>query len=343
MTEKSHIVFPKPGQGLDVWSQRTPLEAGIDPAVISVINDYVNANPNNRPRCSPRWALWRNGHLIHAEMEHPDCFTENIDVASLRKTWHAMMVAAAVHQGKIPSIDQKVSEWIDLVGLHADATWRHVMMQAGGFDYPYDAHPAYKPGEMWTYSDLNLVHLCNALARVYGKADFYDDYGACAKAAYFDAIGMEGWSTKIVFDKSSQMDDGVRFVISLDQMGRLGLFALARGIWEGVQLVPDGFVELLETKQTQGMRVNYEGPNDGMSHLRFFADDFPECPYGFLTWTNSDGDYFPGADPRWAWGAGAGGTYIAWNVTYGVVFAGAGLEMNPDADGIPQRIERHLL
>lgn len=342
MPTHSNITFPPPGQGLDIWPRSDPASTGIDSAVIDVINTYVADNPNDHPRCSPRWALWRNGVLLHAEIENDDCFTEIIDVASLRKTWHAMMVGAAVHQGRIPSIDQKVSEWVDLDGKHAEAAWRHVMIQAAGFDYPYDGHPAYAPGEMWTYSDLNLVHLCNALAKVYGKTDFYDDYAACARTAFFDAIGMQGWSTKIVFDKASQMDDGVRFVISLDHMGRLGLFALARGTWEGQRLVPEGYVESLESKQTAGMKVNYEGPNDGMSHLRFFKEDFPECPYGFLTWTNSAGDYFPGADPKWAWGAGAGGTYIAWNVTHGIVFAGAGLEMNPDADGIPQRIERNL-
>jgi CubicO group peptidase (beta-lactamase class C family) len=253
-----------------------------------------------------------------------------------------MMVGAAVHQGRIPSIDQKISEWIDVEDRHSEATWRHVMMQAAGFDYPYGDHPPYKSGEMWTYSDLNLVHLCNSLAAVYGKKDFYDDYADCARAAYFDQIGMEGWSTKIVFDSGSQMDDGVRFVISLDHMGRLGLFVLARGVWNGNRLVPADYVELLERKTTHGLRVNYEGPNDGIVHIKDFADQFPECPYGLLTWTNSDGDYFPGADRKWAWGAGAGGTYIAWNVNYGIVFAAAGIEMDPHDDGIPHRIERAL-
>jgi hypothetical protein len=106
-----------------------------------------------------------------------------------------------------------VSEWqTDLEGNHRDATWQHVITQSAGFDYPYGEYPAFKPGEMWTYSDLNLVHFCHAMGKVYGKA-------------------------------------------------------LARGRWKGQQLVPRWFVEELETKQTQGMLVNYEGPNDGMCHL----------------------------------------------------------------------------
>ena len=62
---------------------------------------------------------------------------------------------------------------------------------------PYDDYPAYDPGEMWTYSDLNLVHLCNALAKVYGKQDFYDSYDDVAREAYFGAIGLEGWTTRL--------------------------------------------------------------------------------------------------------------------------------------------------
>ncbi|MDP6778204.1 MAG: hypothetical protein QGI83_15720 [Candidatus Latescibacteria bacterium] len=62
---------------------------------------------------------------------------------------------------------------------------------------------------------------------------------------------------KIVLDKASQMDDGVRFVTSLDHMGRLGLFALAGGgPWNGRELVPAWFVDELETKQTRNMQVN---------------------------------------------------------------------------------------
>ncbi len=335
MTERFY--FPPPGRRMELQDRRNADETGIDPGVIAQIDQFVQAHPDGR--YPSRWALWRHGYLVHVNGD----FHETVDVASLRKTWHALIVGAAIKGGKIPSCDQKVSVWqTELEGNHAKATWWHVMTQSAGFDYPYGDYPAFKPGQMWTYSDLNLFHLCHALAKVYGKHDFYDAYEDVAKAAYFDAIGMDGWSTRIVFDKSSQMDDGVRFLLSLEHMGRLGLLALAGGMWNGVELVPRKFVEELETKQTSGMRVNYDGPNDGQSHLRFYADRFPECPYGYLTWVNTDGDYFPDADRGWAFGAGAGGTYILWNRTFGIVFAAAGLTMNPGADSIPHRIEACL-
>ena len=58
-----------------------------------------------------------------------------------------------------------------------------MITQSAGFD-PHGDRPAYLPGEMWTYSDWNLVHLCNALAKVYGKRDFYDDFADIARDAY---------------------------------------------------------------------------------------------------------------------------------------------------------------
>jgi len=324
--------FPPPGQGIENQDQRQPEEVGLDPEIVSRINQFTQSNKDARRGKSQRWALWRHGYLIHVEGD----FNQTVDVASLRKTWHAMTVGAAIKQGKIPSYNQKISVWnTELEGNDAEATWRDVIMQAAGFDYPHGEHPDYKPGEMWTYSDWNPVHLCNALAKVYGKEDFFDNYQDVAKEAYFDAIGMEGWSTRIVFDSGSQMKDGIRFVISLEHMGRLGLFALARGTWDGVELVPGWFVEELETKQTYGMRVNYEGPYDGIIGLRNYGDRFAECPYGYMTWVNTDGDYFPGADRAWAWGSGAGGTKI--------LFAAAGLKMEPDSNSIPHIIERCIV
>lgn len=329
--------FPPAGQDKALHDPQSPAEVGLDPRVVSEINDYIADNPYTARRVQARWALWRHGRLVHVEGD----FHQTVDVASLRKTWHAMMVGAALLQGRIPSLDQKISTWVDdLEGNDADATWRHIITQSAGFDYPYADFPDFKPGEMWTYSDWNLVRLCTALARVYGRAGYEDHYELAAKAAFFDAIGMEGWSTQVKKDGAFGRDDGVRFVLSLENMGRLGLLALARGQWNGQQLVPQDFVEALETKQTYGMKVNYNGRNDGTIGLD--PKSFPECPYGYLTWTNTDGDYFPVADTAWAWGSGAGGTKIMWNRNNGVVFAGAGIADRGGRRGIPNIIDNAL-
>ena len=148
---------------------------------------------------------------------------------------------------------------------------------------------------MWTYSDLNLIRLCNATARVFGRKDYRDDFAAVAKAAYFDAIGLDGWSIRTAVDGKSGLQDGVRFVISLEHMGRLGLLALAGGRWQDRVLVPGWFVRELETKRTRGAKANYDGPDDGK--LSIDPKRYPEAPYGYMTWVNTVRRLLPGAGP----------------------------------------------
>jgi CubicO group peptidase (beta-lactamase class C family) len=321
------LYFPPPGEGLDMQSRRTPEQAGLEPAVIPALQNVAD-----------RWALWRDGHLVALKGD----FNLPHDVASNRKTWHAMIVGAAVQQGRIPGVSQKLSVWNpELKGADSLAEWKHVLTQSAGFDYPYGAFPDFKPGEMWTYSDLNLVQLCRALARVYGLRDYAGDYAAVARQAYFDAIGLRGWSTIIKKDASfSGPDDGIRFAFDLEDLGRLGLLALAKGAWNGKQLVPAWFVEALETKQTRGMKVNYDGPNDGK--IGRDPKEFPEAPYGYLTWVNTDGDLHPGADRGWAYASGAGGYKTLWNRRFGFVFATAGAARLPKDRDIPHILEAHL-
>jgi len=315
---KAGIYFAPLGQSIANQNLRRPEEVGVRPEIVARLKVKMQDH---------RWALWRHGYLVHVEGD----FNKNTEVASLRKTWHALTVGAAIGQGKIPSVHQKINVWRkELTGKDAKATWWHVITQTSGFDYPYGEHPAYEPGQIWTYSDKNPRHLCTALARVYGKKDFTDSYDDVVREAYFEAIDMRGWTTRV-------NQDGIRFQLDLEDMGRLGLLVLARGRWRDKQVIPQSFVEQLEIKQTYGARVNYNGPDDGIIGLD--PKEFPEAPYGFMTWVNTDGDYYPGADKAWAWGAGAGGSRVLWNRRNGIVFAGFGVPKGPSSNGIPHIIE----
>ena len=313
--------FPRSGGGIDSQEPETPDAAGLNSAVIPALHG-----------CADRWALWRHGRLVHVAGD----FDQKVEVKSLRKTWHAMTVGAFIEQGRIGSIHDPIAPLCpELEGHHAESTWWHLLTQSTGFDYPYDDYPAFEPGKMWTYSDKNPHHLCNALARVFGHSGYQEGYDDVVTAAYFDTIALTGW-------ESSVREDGIRFHFNLEHMGRLGLLALARGAWQGVQIIPLEFVEMLETKQAVGMKVNYDGPDDGKVDL----DDkkFPESPYGLMTWVNTDGDYYPDADTAWAWAHGAGGTFVLWNHRFGIVFAAIGHTESsaPVEGGVPHTLESHL-
>jgi len=183
--ETSGIHFAPPGQSIANQDLRRPEEVGLRPEIIYRLKDKMQDG---------HWALWRHGYLVHQEGD----FNKNIEVKSLRKTWHALTVGAAVKQNRIPSVHQKISVWCkELTAKDALATWQHVITQTSGFDYPYGTYPAYEPGQLWTYSDKNPKYLCNALAQVYGKQNYADDYEDVVSRAYFDAIGMRGWTTSV--------------------------------------------------------------------------------------------------------------------------------------------------
>lgn len=147
-SERFH--FPPPGESIEKQDRRSPNDLGLRPEIIDELKSRAS---------SGRWALWRHGYLVQVEGD----FNRNTEVKSLRKTWHALTVGAAIKQGRIPSIDQKISVWCDgLAGKHSSATWRHVITQTSRFDYPYGDYPAYGPSEIWTYSDKNPKHLVEA-------------------------------------------------------------------------------------------------------------------------------------------------------------------------------------
>jgi hypothetical protein len=230
------------------------------------------------------------------------------EVKSLRKIIHAATVGVAIQRHLVPSLDQKVSAWNpELSGINAAATWFHVMTQTSAFD-----EPSMAPGSLWAYSDENPLQLCRALARVWGRSDYTDRYDLVISDALFDAIGARGWS-------SVPAADGIRFRFDLEDLGRAGLLMVAGGEWSGHRLMPLRFVEELGTKQTYGIQPNYDNDNDGHTELR--VEDFPESPYGFLTWVNTDRDLYPGSSADWVVALGVGGHYLVYSRKFGLVLA----------------------
>lgn len=323
--EVGNFYFPPPGETLAEQDLRIPEEVGLDPAVVT---DLAGSGT--------RWALWRHGHLVHVEGD----FNLNQDTKSVRKLVLALLTGSALEQGRIPSVLQALSVWqTQLEGKDAEATWHHALTQSTGFDYPGCGDPTdYDPGEMWTYSDLNALHLSDALAKVYGKPGYTEGFEDVAAEAFFDAAGMQGWGLSV-------RADGIRFKLDLEDLGRLGLLLVADGVWNGARLIPEGFMVELESQQTQGMDVNYEGCNDGTypALLGLTEEDFPTPPFGYMTWLNHGGLYFPAADPRWSFSSGDGGGYLLWNAANGVVFASFEVDAATSTESFPHLIEANLL
>jgi hypothetical protein len=90
------------------------------------------------------------------------------------------------------------------------------------------------------------------------------------------------------------------------------------------------------------MLTNRQSPYGNPNVKRDPEAEKQESPYGFMTWVNTDGDLFPGADRHWARGSGAGGTIVMWNHTNGLVFVGAGIQPGTDSENLPVILERAI-
>ena len=70
--QSGDFYFPPEGETLETQSLRSPDEVGLKKEVISTLQEKVK---------NGRWALWRNGHLVHVEGD----FNQETEVKSLRK------------------------------------------------------------------------------------------------------------------------------------------------------------------------------------------------------------------------------------------------------------------
>ena len=300
----SGVYFPPPGELIGVQDQRIPQEVGLDQNIVTTLQGTIRQG---------RWALWRDGYLVHVE----GSFDAEREIASARKTIHAATVGALIQRGTIPSVDQPISVWnFELTGCDANATWRHVMTQTTAFD-----EGTLCPGDLWAYSDANPPQLNRALARAWRNTtstDYTVNYDEVIGGALLDPIGAQGWST-------TAQADGVRLTMDLEDLGRVGLLLVTGGVWNGQRLIPESFVNDLATKQTSGIEPNFDNANDGLTGICHIndcpTDGFAESPYGFFSWVNTDLDLWPNASSTWATALGNGGHYLAWDRSSGIVIA----------------------
>jgi len=287
------IFFPTAGETLSSQSLKLPAEVGLSTTTVSALQSVITGG---------RWALWRHGYLVHIEGD----FNLNADIGAASSGIHAATIGVALERSLIPSLDQKLSVWnTELTGIDTDVTWRHVLSQSSALD-----DPGALPGDVWAYSDANTYQLNRALSRAWGRIDLTDNYDAVLADALLDPIGAQGWS-------SSVAADGINLQMDLEDMGRIGTLLIAGGVWVNSRILPEWVVDLMVTRQSNGIPPDYDNANGGNTGLQ--AADFPDSPYGLMTWVNTDNILYPGADATWAVVLGAASHLIAVNPASGVV------------------------
>jgi len=217
---------------------------------------------------------------------------------SMSKSVTSMLLGAAIKDGYIKSVDDKVSDYLPLLknSSYDDATLRDVLQMASGVAWNEDYTDM--NSDVASYPDMDLVAMMNYLGskeRVADPGQVFnyntgetDLVGAIVRAAIgnnlssylqykiWQPYGMEAdavWSTHGPAGERG----GCCLNVTLRDYGRIGLFALNDGVLpDGTRVLPEGWMEESTTPSPA---------SDG---------------YGYLWWLPGDGSY----DARGIFGQG---------------------------------------
>ena len=192
----------------------------------------------------------------------------------------------------VPPNSNAATGWLD------DITLLQLATHTAGFDKQGGFIPLlYAPGTMWDYSDGGLNWLADVLTQVYRE-----DLNSLLFRRVFSRLGIDG--TDLVWRSNAFRGDTLNGVkrrefgsgikINVDAMARIGYLYLRNGIWDGDQLLPSAFVNLVRRPSAAVVGLPVADPVD-----------FPDATshYGVAWFTNADGTIpeVP-TDAYWGWG-----------------------------------------
>jgi len=215
---------------------------------------------------------------------------------SVAKSFISTLVGAAIKDGYIKSIDDKVSDYIpDLKGsVYDNVTIKQLLTMTSGVkwneDYAdpksdvalYNAHKAEPgvdvtvsymrklkrespPGTKWVYKtgETNLIGVLVSSATKKNLSDYLSE-------KVWRPFGMEQNASWLLGSTGHEIS-GCCLQASTRDFARFGLFILGGGMVEGKSVLPDGWIAAATTNQADTNQAEYG--------------------YGYQWWTLNDGSY----------------------------------------------------
>jgi CubicO group peptidase (beta-lactamase class C family) len=215
---------------------------------------------------------------------------------SVAKSLTSTLVGAAIKDGYIKSIDDKVSDYIpDLKGsVYDDVTIKQLLTMTSGVKWNEDysdpksdvalfnehkAEPGVDvtvsymrklkreapPGKKWVYKtgETNLIGVLVSSATKKNLSDYLSE-------KVWRPFGMEQDASWLLGSTGHEIS-GCCLQASTRDFARFGLFILGGGIAEGKSVLPDGWIAAATTKQADTDQAGYG--------------------YGYQWWTMNEGSY----------------------------------------------------
>ncbi len=202
------------------------------------------------------------GELVHEEYWEGFSDTIPTNSWSMAKSYISMLVGVAIKEGKIKSVNDKVSDYLPSYseGLDADLTIKHLLTMTSGIDFgenylnPFSFmakalygneirdltlsyHVSYPPGTKWHYQGGNNILLGLILLEATGRTP--SDYFSHKIWHPIEAKEPAEWSldTKGGYEKGYCC-----FFSNAKDFARLGQLMLQQGNWKGEQILDTAYI-----------------------------------------------------------------------------------------------------
>lgn len=261
-----------------------PEEAGVD---TFVLRDFFDELKSKEYRFKNIMIL-RKGKVVAECTRYPFVAEMPHTMFSFSKAITAIAIGFAIHEGLL-RLDTTIEELFGdsysekLMKKNEGITVRHLLNMTAGksvslfdnkengkwLDSFLKSSRYAKPGEKFKYISENTYVLGRMLAKVSGLT--ISEY---LKPRLFEPLGMNipFWEKdELGFDAG-----GWGIFMNIEDMAKLGQCFLQNGVWNTVQVIPEGWVEAMTTPYTRGL----------------YGLDAKNLGFGFNTWCGREDGYF---------------------------------------------------
>ncbi|MED2840131.1 serine hydrolase [Bacillus wiedmannii] len=221
-----------------------------------------------------------SGHHSNISTSKKITASSQFNVASARKSYLGLMVAYALYEGKINSIDDEAIKYFNDFDpvLLGKTTIRHLVTHSHGLGETNDGtiFREFEPGQAWAYRDINVRMITRLIYQLYNKS-----FPELLKKRVFDLANFKetGWRiqeheklVKVVDNPNEDaiseigtVDDGTEknLFVSAREFAQWGNLHLNQGVINGKQIVPKEVIKIATSLQSPTF-TNNELPQNGL-------------------------------------------------------------------------------
>ena len=245
--------------------------------------------------------VYKDDHVIKEKYFHPGDSLSSHDVRSVTKSVTATLIGIALDKGIIPSEEQMIGDYLrPLVGTidsaKASIKIRHLLSMSSGLsgndlpdvleynnwynapnqlEYTLNKPMAHLPGQVFGYN-TGASHLVSAILTQAGGISTFQ----FARQYLFQPLGIADhqWQT----DKQGINSGGAGLYLTPRDMLKIGQLYLNRGVYNGVRVVSDEWIQKASTFKITTNDIEPFGPSYGYFwwigsssvHSYFFANGY---------------------------------------------------------------------